>query len=274
MDTFLHDEELFYGTLQQLQTLIGLDSMLTNVVVVSPRVNLSRDRHSQPSRQGLGIVPPSASNTMSSHASASGSVAGRSATAATNKTNAARARDASKGISALIGIKSTLASVRVLATILKRHLDRITAKSNTKAQQQQNHDKDVPTVSQENQEAILDEATIATAKTSLLVGLGVGKGHGASTSCSNSSSNPNTQNQLLRAIIFALTQPELKIIRETIEGAFTESTTFTRNTNAMKHQECFALKSSEDNGLMDVLRKVCTLRRYISGNRSIGQSIN
>ena len=41
---------------------------------------------------------------------------------------------------------------------------------------------------------------------------------------------------------------------QNIESIFTESTAFAKNSHAMRHQECFALRPSTD-GMMDVLRK-------------------
>jgi hypothetical protein len=254
VDTFLQSEDLFYATLQQLQNLSSLDNMLTNIVVVPSKMHLQR----QQQRQGLGIASTQDRSCLNSSqaASASASVsasmsmaggpatclASASAIAASGKTTAANARMASKGISALVCIKSTLSSIPVLAAILKRHLERIDGIAKNLQQEQ-------------DQDIADQEASIATAKTSLLVGMGVGKG--SSSLSSDSSSSVATQNQLLRAIVFALSQPELEAIRETINGAFTESTAFTKNANAMKHQECFALKSSDGNGLIDILRKVC-----------------
>jgi DNA mismatch repair protein MSH4 len=180
--------------------------------------------------------------------------------AATGKSNASSARLASKGISALICIKSTLASIPLLASTLKTHLDRIDGKTGKEnQQQQQKRNKRHET----NNEPPREEETIATAKTSLLMGLGIGRGPGGSSSSEASWRTTQQQHQLLRAIVFALSQPDLEYIRETIDDAFTESTTFTRNAHAMKHQECFALKTSNDNGVMDVFRKVRAIQSFI-----------
>jgi DNA mismatch repair protein MSH4 len=46
----------------------------------------------------------------------------------------------------------------------------------------------------------------------------------------------------------------LATVQEAVSNIFTETTTFTRNANAMRHQECFAFKC-EENGMMSVLRK-------------------
>ena len=258
VDVFLQNEELFYATLQQLQNLAGLDNMLTNIVVIPPMMQNLSERQRQKRRQELGVVaanegadgsrafPNRTNGSQKSHGTSTSNQA-------SGKSNASNARAASKGISALICIKSTLACIPTLAKILQAHLDRIEGSGKSVGQQQQGED----------QESARDEATIATAKNSLLVGLGVGKGHRSSSSPSPAPGSPlgaassaiSGQYQLLHAIVFALTQPELQVIREVINGAFTKSTTYTKNANAMKHQECFALKSSDDNGVMDILRK-------------------
>jgi len=48
---------------------------------------------------------------------------------------------------------------------------------------------------------------------------------------------------------------------------FTETTAFNRNANAMRHQECFALKSDED-GMMTVLPKAF-LAKHLQESRRI-----
>jgi DNA mismatch repair protein MSH4 len=51
-----------------------------------------------------------------------------------------------------------------------------------------------------------------------------------------------------------MTQPAFTAVLEAVSDVFTETTTFSRNANSMRHQECFALKSPED-GMMSILRK-------------------
>ncbi len=259
VDTFLQDQELFYTTLQQLQNLSSLDNMLTNIVVIPPMMeNLSLQLYQKRRQELQRVIDRDYHLTKMDSSTSQASVSStnrssRSLAPANVKAIAANERVASKGISALICIKTTLAHVPILASILKDHLDRI--ESRDKSSREKRQQEDFAHI-RENQQA-MDEATIATAKFNLLMGLGVGKGHkSSSTASSPSSLSVSTQNQLLRAIIFALTQPELNEIREIIDDAFTKSTTYTKNANAMKHQECFALKSSDDNGFMDVLRKV------------------
>jgi len=151
------------------------------------------------------------------------------------KKNIANARIASKGIGSLVCMKSTLGSIPAIAATLMNYL-----KSTN-----------------EEREGVENggEASVATDKNSLLVGLGVG-GFTATTASTSSSQGHRHRHHLLRAIIFALTQPELEEIREAIAEALNESTEYTKVHNAMRHQECFALKSTPGtHGMMDILRK-------------------
>jgi DNA mismatch repair protein MSH4 len=63
-----------------------------------------------------------------------------------------------------------------------------------------------------------------------------------------------TRHQLLRAILIAMKQPALARVLTAVKDIFTESATYSKNTHAMRHQECFALRPNTD-GMMDVLRK-------------------
>ena len=49
-------------------------------------------------------------------------------------------------------------------------------------------------------------------------------------------------------------QPGLTEVLDAVNNIFTDSTSFTRNAHAMRHEECFALKPKTD-GMMDVIRK-------------------
>ena len=49
-------------------------------------------------------------------------------------------------------------------------------------------------------------------------------------------------------------QPALSRVLNAVKNIFTESTAYSKNSHAMRHQECFALKPNTD-GMMDVLRK-------------------
>ena len=254
VDTFLHDEDLFYATLQQLKNLTSLDNMLTNIVVVPARRQQKQQQQQQQQQRRQHNINANTDSSVQAINTTTTTTNNSTATGKNivGKSNAANARVASKGISALVCIKSTLASIPVLASILKNHLDRIDAITEEGKQRRKDSRK------KEEEEVKNDDeggeaASIATAKNSLLIGLGVGI---SSSSSSSSTSSRTNNHQLLRAIIFALSQPELRIVRDAIDEAFTESTTYTKNANAMKHQECFALKSSDGNGMMDILRKV------------------
>ncbi|KAL3944879.1 MAG: hypothetical protein SGBAC_001022 [Bacillariaceae sp.] len=185
VDSFLQTEDFFYAVLEHLQNLPAVDKMLTNVAV----------------------VPKNPSERSSKH-----------------KNSTMNARLASKGIAALVYIKSTLTSIPLLKQVLQEHLDELDHSEEDKTQG--------------------GGVSAITGRSSLLIGLGGGE---ASTA-------PPNRHHLLRAITFALSQPELTHVCDTISEVFTDSTSYSRNANAMQHQECFALKSSED-GMMDILRK-------------------
>jgi DNA mismatch repair protein MSH4 len=93
------------------------------------------------------------------------------------------------------------------------------------------------------QRGIGEDSSTITDGSSLLIGLGSGP-----------RSTSNTRHQLLRAILLTMKQPAFAEILSAVTEIFTESTTFSRNAHAMRHQECFALKPNTD-GMMDVLRK-------------------
>lgn len=184
VDSFLEDEDFFYAVLEHLKNLPAVDKMLTDIAVV-PKLELKK---AQASGQSAVVT----------------------------------ARLASKGIAALVCIKSTLGALPALVGVLQDHLTDLEAEA-------------------ENRD---DSATAFTGRSSLLVGLGGGP----------ASTGPPQQNYLLRAIMQALSQPQLEEIRNHVSEVFTESTKFSRNANAMRHQECFALKS-KDNGMMEIIRK-------------------
>jgi DNA mismatch repair protein MSH4 len=144
--------------------------------------------------------------------------------------SSANQRLASKGISALVCIKSTLSALPALVGVLQQQLDSASPSPEESPGGRPGR----------------DDATIRTDRSSLLVGLG---GGGSSTS-----TGKILTNHLLKAIIFTLSQPELAEILQAVSDVFTPSTEFSRNANAMRHQECFALKA-DDSGMMSVLRK-------------------
>ena len=135
-------------------------------------------------------------------------------------------RMAAKGISALVGIKSSLSAMPALSSVLQAQLVSLPR------ERSQNHGD--------------EERTTRTDRSSLLVGLG--------GSAQSPSAKRLQANHLLKAIIFTLNQPELKEVLDAVSDVFTPSTEFSRNANAMKHQECFALKADEG-GIMSLLRK-------------------
>jgi DNA mismatch repair protein MSH4 len=183
VDSFLQDEDFFYSVMHHLKNLPAVDKMLTDVAIV-PQNRFQNPRGESPT---------------------------------------VTARLASKGISALVCIKTTLSALPALAGVLQDHLTDLEKGSDFDGG---------------------EDSSAFTARSSLLVGLGYGP---------PSIARPHQQ-YLLRAIMQALSQPQLADIGDLVSDVFTESTTFSRNANAMRHQECFALKS-RDNGFMDVLRK-------------------
>ena len=185
VDLFLSDAEFFYAVLEHLNQLPDVDKMLSNIMLV-PR----KGHHNASNIDG----------------------------------NLVNERTASKGISALVYIKSTLQALPSFAGILQNHLQAITN-------------------SQQNDRTTREDLTVVTDRSSILVGLGGGVTHVSLH-----------RHHLLNAIIYAMTQPALTTVLNAISETFTETTTFTRNNNAMRHQECFALKCEED-GMMSVLRK-------------------
>jgi DNA mismatch repair protein MSH4 len=189
VETFLTHEEFFYTVLEHLSSLPDVDKMLTNVALV-PRKNQRGD---------------------------------------TDSDTSVNVRIASKGISALVCIKTALAALPGFAGALQSQLDSIEAAGVEPNRQEQRGD---------------DAGTVMTDRSSLLIGLGG----------SQQQSVRLQRHHLLRAIIFSMMQPGLAEVFHAVSDVFTETTTFSRNTNAMRHQECFALKC-EDDSMMSVLRR-------------------
>ncbi len=136
-----------------------------------------------------------------------------------------RRQVASRGISALVSIKTTLSSLPSLALALNTHLETLVRRFGQTEQEQQQDD---------------DLRTVRTDRSTLLVGLG-GTGE-------------VQRFHLLRAVLFTVSQPELDEVLQAVNNIFTENTHFTRNNHAMRHKECFALKCDEAD-LMTVLRQ-------------------
>jgi len=87
-------------------------------------------------------------------------------------------------------------------------------------------------------------STNTNTQTSLLLGLGSG-----TVSSAGSGASGQNRHELLRAILKTMENPELKEILDAVMDIFTESTTYSKNSHAMRHQECFALKPNTD-GMM------------------------
>jgi len=140
------------------------------------------------------------------------------------------ARVASKGISALVCIKSCLSVIPSFSRVLATHLEALDG--------QQKAAFDAP----EDERNSVGETTSPMTKTT-----------GALSSIHDMSSS-NQRHTLLRAILSTMRQASLREVLAAVEDIFTESTTYTSNPHAMRHQECFALKPNTD-GIMDILRK-------------------
>jgi DNA mismatch repair protein MSH4 len=146
-------------------------------------------------------------------------------------------RVASKGISALVCIKSVLSALPSLAQVLEDQLLAMEARERSMRESQ----------SIEDSGANECEFTITDAS-SILVGLGE-----TNTSDDEARFRKIQSQHLLRAIIFVMRQPELNLVLAAVNDIFTDSTTYVSKADAMRHQECFALKPKTD-GMLDVLR--------------------
>ena len=150
----------------------------------------------------------------------------------TNEDSLVTARIASKGISALVCIKSILTSLPAFARALDDQLQSIQLREGRHLEPCGPNDASGD-----------DDKSLVTNTSSLLIGLG---GSGEVT-------KPQ-RHQLLHAIILTMRQPGLSEVLDAVTNIFTDSTSFTRNAHAMRHEECFALKPKTD-GMMDVIRK-------------------
>ena len=251
VDAFLDDEDFFYEVMEQLGALPDVDKMLSHMALVPRR----RDNNLRGGGQN----------------------GGKSSFFGNGEKRKVTARMASRGISALVCIKSTLKVIPNFARVLDMQLQELdqrgksskqrkvsiqtenTESSNVPEQESgaiENDDSD--SISQSNssvteETSIEDEQANETGSTrvsskdsNLLLGLG-----GASSSATKESEQ---RHELLRVISRTMKQPQLKEILDAVLDIFTESTTYSRNSHAMRHQECFALKPNTD-GMMDVLRK-------------------
>lgn len=182
VDLFMGDEEFFYSVLDHLSRLPDIDKMLSNIALIPRKASVR-------SNGDKAVV---------------------------------NERTASKGIAALVCIKTSLQALPSLAGVLENHLRLIESRET----------------------GLDDDATIVTDRSSLLVGLGGGGGPVVNLN----------RHHLLRAIIFALRQPALATVLDAVSDIFTESTTACSNKNAQRHQECFAFKC-DDSSMMSLWRR-------------------
>ena len=245
VDSLLEDEEFFYVVMDHLEDLPDVDRMLS-YVALAPRGM----------RGNSGAL--------------FGNVERQSVTA----------RIASKGISALVCIKSTLSVIPSFAHVLEvqlRELDgRETAaapssftaprrnqdvetgkqsvesdrreddESTTIVESETSRNEDDSNAADDSDPGDADNATTAR-ENDLHIGLG-------RNDAAHVPTNTQSRHQLLRAILIAMKQPALSRVLSAVTDIFTESTAYSKNGHAMRHQECFALRPNTD-GMMDVLRK-------------------
>ena len=280
VDSLLEDEEFFYAVMEHLEDLPDVDKMLS-YIALAPR-----------KKQRWG------DNT------ATGGGGGNNAGALFGSTESSTVttRMASKGISALVCIKSTLSVIPSFAHVLEvqlkeldereqqtrsssgsastmnRNYPRDTATAYQRSERSvrgeedesttvvesetSRHEGDLNTVDLSNQGGGIDQNAMTTASpnSSLHIGLGTNSvnytdtGGGGGGGLPHISTENRFRHQLLRAILIAMKQPALSRVLEAVTGIFTETTTYSKNSHAMRHQECFALKPNTD-GMMDVLRK-------------------
>lgn len=232
VDSLLEDEEFFYVVMEHLEDLPDVDKMLS-YVALAPR--------------GL-------------RGSSSGALFGNV------ERQSITAKMASKGISALVCIKSSLSVIPSFAHVLEVQLKEldgretttisssttVTARQHRTTNDRRDDDESTTIVESEtsrndDDSHPSDESTDDAARTSLHIGMGRNDAVGLPK-------DKQTRHQLLRAILIAMKQPALSRVLTAVKDIFTESTAYSKNTHAMRHQECFALRPNTD-GMMDVLRK-------------------
>jgi len=202
VDSFMEDEDFFYSVLEHLETLPDVDKMLSHLTLVPKTKNKSQDI--------LNSDRPLITS-----------------------------RIASKGISALVCIKSTLSSIPSFASVIESQLQKLELIEKSSLEQEQ---------AKEQRNSNLDHEISSSFITP----------KGTSRSESDNSQeifSKGAQNlQLLRAILATMKQAALTEVLAAVTNIFTPSTAYSRNSHTMRHQECFALKPNTD-GMMDVLRK-------------------
>jgi len=207
VDTFLGSADFFHTVMEHLVRLPDVDRMLSNIALVP--------------RRATG--------------------GGNSKACATDDPQEKHVRLASKGIAALVSVKTVLSALPSLANTLQSRLAELEASGGGGGggdlTTQHYHAEDTTT------------AMMSADRSSLLIGLGNGGGGGQQRHLGSLQ-----RHHLLRAIIEVLSKPALSEVIRLVTEVFMDSTTYDRNANAMRHQECFALKDNEE-GILSVLRK-------------------
>ena len=229
VDSLLEDEEFFYVVMEHLEDLPDVDKMLSYVALV-PRKRWNGNSNGNGALFGI------------------------------TERQTVTARIASKGISALVCIKSTLSVIPSFAHCLEVQLKELDEREgrtdrgagmNRHARSDGNDDESTTVIESETSrsenEESQDNDACMTQDSSLRIGLGT-------ASSTAPLPSKQTRHQLLRTILFAMKQPALSRVLSAVSNIFTESTRYSKNSHAMRHQECFALKPNTD-GMMDVLRK-------------------
>jgi hypothetical protein len=246
VDSLLEDEEFFYVVMEHLEDLPDVDRMLS-YVALTPR----------------------------------GVRGGKSGALFDNvERQSVTARVASKGISALVCIKSTLSVIPSFAHVLEVQLKELDGRdtaatpssstaptrnrgnenaqsrggsdrreddeSTTIVESETSRNESDSNTTNDSNSGDLNEAT-TTQENGLHMGLG-------NNDAGDMPAIKRSRHQLLRAILIAMKQPALSRVLSAVTDIFTESTTYCKNSHAKRHQECFALKPNTD-GMMDVLRK-------------------
>lgn len=219
VDSLLDDEEFFYAVMEHLEDLPDVDKMLS-YISMTPKKKFGKE--------------------------------GNGALFGQTESQAISAKIASKGISALVCIKSTLSVVPSFAHVLEVQLKDMDQRFNKSAAAKDKRQGDgrIDRDSDESTTVVDSEASRngATRDSSLKIGLG------NESPAKLPVASKQGRHQLLRAILLAMKQPSLSRVLDAVTDIFTESTSYTKNSHAMRHQECFALKPNTD-GMMDVLRK-------------------
>ena len=240
VDSLLEDEEFFYVVMEHLEDLPDVDKMLS-YVALTPKKRWNGNGNGNGALFGI------------------------------TERQTVTARIASKGISALVCIKSTLSVIPSFAHCLEVQLKELDEREGRRGQgvnMNNRHERRSRSEGQNDESTTVVESETSrneseevnsfgnsedndacmTQDSSLQIGLGT-----ASSSCPSFPPN-QTRHQLLRAVLLAMKQPALSRVLTAVTNIFTESTSYSKNSHAMRHQECFALKPNTD-GMMDVLRK-------------------